>query len=108
LVNSCKSVDAFNLAVKSIPDFIREKITDSYKLLRSAGWYGIGVNSDDRIIWYYVVDSRPKEIRELEGRQFTPEECRLARASVHKRMGRVDSVPRNEPWEYDQPGDDGC
>lgn len=107
--DKCRSVDDFNIAMKTIPEFVREKVAQAYELLRSAGWYGIGVNNHGNIKWRYVVDSRPRAIRELEGREFTPEECKEAKASVQRRMARRTSqggMPKCKPWDY-EPSDSG-
>ena len=106
--DKCQSVDAFNTAMKTIPDYLREKISQTYELLRSAGWYGIGVDNNGNIKWRYVVDSRPKKIRELEGREFTKEECNLARAEVNRRMSQTTghAMPDCKPWDY-EPTDSG-
>ena len=119
LVRSCNSPEEFLKAISSaqIPDDTRAAIADKYKQLRDSGWYLDGYDKHSRIKWYYQIDSRMTEIMDLgridedgnniDGVIFSKEECRLARATVHRRMGKSSgSIPKCEPWDY-EPTDSG-
>jgi hypothetical protein len=107
-VKDCQSVDQFTAAVKPIPVGIRNNIGVAYAKLRSYGYYPSHLDEFDRIVWFYMLDSRPEGIREIANREFTKEECNLARARVHKRMGKANNggMIKCEPWDYKE-GDSG-
>lgn len=117
LVRNCQSYEDFARMVKPIPDAIRHEIAEAYARLRASGWYTGGLDKHGRIIWLYQVDSRMPAMRDLgridrdgnnlDGVIYSKEECNLARAQVHRRMGKASGgLPKCEPWDYEE-GDSG-
>jgi len=96
----------------TLDDAVRDKAAEGYKLLRDKGWYLFGIDGRGRPMWRYVVDSRPREIRDMpqinedgepvDGVFFSREECEISKKAANVRSNRtVVGMPKCKPWDYD-------